>query len=146
MQDTGAAIGALGLGTKLGARILPSGRLEDREAANITLGIHPLMSLLTCKNFMECTQSCTFSPNSRCSLQDPEMVIENVKSNEDHLKRRAELFGDRSELNYVVGYNKYSGQSTICIAGNWLLILKSVSSFFPVVQNLVQLLVPSVCG
>ena len=120
----------MGLGTKLGAHILPSsGRLEEnREATDIELGIHPLMSLLNCKDFKECTQSCTSSPK-RCSLQDPEIVIETIQSNEEDLKNRAKLFfGDLTELNYVVGYNKYDGQASICIDGNWLLILKNVST------------------
>ena len=127
----------MGLGSKLGAHILPSsGRLEEnREATDIELGIHPLMSLLNCKDFKECTQSCTSSPK-RCSLQDPEIVIETIQSNEEDLKNRAKLFfGDLTELNYVVGYNKYDGQASICIDGNWLLILKNVSSFFHVVQK-----------
>ena len=54
--------------------------------------------------------------------------IEYVKSSEEHLKARAAYFGDRSHINFVVGYNQTAGQCAVCMAGSSLLLLENVSS------------------
>ena len=55
--------------------------------------------------------------------------LEFIQSSEEHLKSRADLYGDVTGINYIIGYNSTDGQCSICMATGWLLVLNNVSYF-----------------
>ena len=76
-----------------------------------------------------------------------EQKVELVQSNVDNFKKRASLIGDRSSVNYVIGYNRNTPigdiyetnwqpkpKVMVCMRGGWILMLRNVSNFwdFPV--------------
>ena len=58
-------------------------------------------------------------------VTEPELEL--IQSSEGHLKSRAAAFGDRTELNYIIGYNSAEGELGVCMAAGWILVLSNVS-------------------
>ena len=73
-----------------------------------------------------------------------EQKVELVQLDVEEFVTRASAIGDRSSVNYVIGYNsgmqgRFS-QVMVCMRGGWILMLRNVSNFwdFPVMLTRIR--------
>ena len=107
------------------------------------------MRLLNCPDFKGCTYPC-IKGSGRCNrFYSPifvEQEVELVQLDVEEFVTRASAIGDRSSVNYVIGYNinipgqPLLSQAMVCMKGGWILMLRNVSNFwdFPVMLTRIR--------